>query len=128
MAITGTYGFVYCGVNGLGVGLFVVQNERFIGSDYMGAKYEGTATENSDDSITLDISFEVPAGIILVQGTSPQDLPHRRRIVHTFPPGFGDGVPQDISSPPGTVTVMIKRVEDSFADQAINGFRLIRRD
>ena len=127
MSIDGTYGFVYCGVNGLGVGLFVIENGRLIGSDYMGAKYEGTATEKRDGSIAIDISFEVPPGVIFVQGTSPQDLPHRRQISQTFPPAFGDGVPQAVASPPGTVTLMIKRVEDSFRDQAINGFRIVGR-
>jgi hypothetical protein len=125
MVINGTYGFVYCGVNGLGVGLFVIDNERLVGSDYTRAKYEGTATANADGSISINISFDVPPGVIL--GTAPQDLPHRRQVVHTFPPEFGDGAPQNVNSPPGTVTLMIKRVEDSFADQAINGFRLISR-
>src|SRR3954452_12407775 len=84
MAITGTYGFVYCGANGLGVGLFVIDKDgRLVGSDYVGAKYEGTASESSDGTINVDISFDVPPGVILVQGTSPQDLPHKRQVVHT---------------------------------------------
>jgi hypothetical protein len=127
MSIDATYGFVYCGVNGLGVGLFVIENGRFTGSDYAGARYEGTASENGDGSISIEISFEVPPGVILVQGTSPQDLPHTRRVSHTFPPAFGDGTPQAVNSPPGTVTLMIKRVEESFRDQAINGFRIMAR-
>jgi hypothetical protein len=41
--IDGTYGFVYSGVNGLGVGIFTVLGERFEGVDFVGGRYIGTA-------------------------------------------------------------------------------------
>jgi hypothetical protein len=41
--IDGTYGFVYSGVNGLGVGIFTVLGERFEGVDFVGGRYTGTA-------------------------------------------------------------------------------------
>ena len=43
MAIDGTYGFVYCGSTGLGVGVFCVRGDRFEGLDYAGGRYEGIA-------------------------------------------------------------------------------------
>jgi hypothetical protein len=89
MAIDGTYGFVYCGVNGLGVGIFAVANERFEGSDYGGIRYSGTAKENRDGTIALEIKFEEPAGAELVHGTTAQDVPHGRQIKMTLPPTSG---------------------------------------
>jgi hypothetical protein len=124
MAIDGTYGFVYCGVNGLGVGVFTVTNQRFEGSDYGGIRYSGTAKENPDGTIALEIKFDVPAGAELVQGTAAQDVPHGRQIKAILPPNFGDGRPQEIPSPPGAVTVMVKRVPDAFAPAAMAGFTL----
>jgi hypothetical protein len=115
MSIEGTYGFVYSGVNGLGMGIFKMEGEKFQGVDFVGGRYDGTARENEDGSISLDIEFDVMPGMSLVQGTAPQDIPHRRRIEHVLPAGFGDGRPVTIPSPPGTVTVMVKRVPDEFS-------------
>jgi hypothetical protein len=115
MSVQGTYGFVYSGVNGLGVGIFTVVGEKFEGIDYGGGRYNGTAHENEDGSISLIIDFDVLPGMVLVQGTSPQDIPHRRRIEHRMPPRFGDGLPVEIPSPPGVVTVMVKQVLDDYS-------------
>jgi hypothetical protein len=113
LAIEGTYGFAYCGANGLGIGIFTIVGEQFEGIDYGGGRYSGTARENADGTISLAIEFEVPPGIGLVQGTAPQDIPYRRRIEQQLPAGFGDGRPSEIASPPG-LTVMVKRVPDDY--------------
>jgi hypothetical protein len=68
MALDGTYGFVYCGVNGLGVGIFSIKGERFEGIDYGGLRYAGTAHENPDGSIWLAIEFDVVPGATLYRG------------------------------------------------------------
>jgi hypothetical protein len=75
MAIDGTYGFVYCGVNGLGLGVFTVADGVFRGRDYGGGTYEGSAREIADGTIDLALSFEVRPGMFLVQGTAAQDAP-----------------------------------------------------
>jgi hypothetical protein len=67
------------------------------------------------------ISQEVPPGVELAQGTAAQELPHTRHFDTLLPPDFGDGKPQEISSPPGLVTVMIKRIRDEFAPAAVQG-------
>jgi hypothetical protein len=121
MAIDGTYGFVYCGVNGLGVGVFTVKEGEVRGKDYAGVRYSGIAKENSDGTVALMISQEVPPGVELAQGTAAQELPHTRHFDTLLPPDFGDGKPQEISSPPGLVTVMIKRIRDEFAPAAVQG-------
>ena len=41
--IEGTYGFVYCSVNGFGMGVFTIKGEQFIGVDSGGVNYDGTA-------------------------------------------------------------------------------------
>jgi hypothetical protein len=66
--------------------------------------------ENAGGTISIAIDFDVKPGMILVQGTAPQDIPHRRHIEHEMPAGFGNGTPVEIPSPPGSVTVMVKRV------------------
>jgi hypothetical protein len=114
MAVDGTYGFVYCGTQGLGIGIFRVRQGGVEGLDYVGGRYSGTAIEVAGGSIHLRITMEVRPGTILVQGTAPQDLPHTREIDHVFPPVFGDGKPIEVNAPPGMVTVMIRRIPDDF--------------
>jgi hypothetical protein len=108
MAIDGRYGFVYCGANGLGIGAFIIEAGEVRGRDYGLGEYRGTAVENADGTISLKLNFLVPAGMVLVQGTSPQELPHTRYIDDVFPPLFGDGAPIQASTPP--VTVMVKKL------------------
>jgi hypothetical protein len=121
MSIQGTYCFVYSGVNGLGVGVFTVTGENFRGVDFGGGRYSGTAQENDDGSISIVVDFDVHPGMVLVQGTAPQDVPHRRRIEHKMPRDFGDGKAVEIPSPPGSITVMVKRVSDDYARALTEG-------
>ena len=69
----------------------------------------------------LDVQIQVLTGVVLVQGTSPQDLPHTRSICWTFPPAFGDGEPQMVEFL-GPVTVMVKRIPDANAAIVKSGF------
>ena len=119
MGIDGTYGFVYCGNRGLGIGVFSINGDRIEGRDFAGCSYEGTTVPDADGNIVLDVEMLVPSGV--VQGTAPQDLPHSRPISWTFPPTFGDGEPQMVEFA-GPVTVMVKRIPDANAAIAKNGF------
>jgi hypothetical protein len=121
MAIDGTYGFVYCGSSGLGVGVFCVCGERFEGLDYAGGRYEGTAVEDQHGNIHLRLTFEGPAGMVPVPGTTPQDAPLRRELRQIWPREFGNGRPIDIISRSRTVTVMVKKIPDEFAVAATQG-------
>jgi hypothetical protein len=123
MAIDGTYGFAYRAVNGMGIGVFTVTSGKFTGCDYAGGRYTGTATENPDGTIEIDIDFDVMPGAMLVQGTAAQDVPHLRGIHHTMPPAFGDGRLEEVPSPPGTVTVMVKRIPNEWAPYT-DGFHI----
>ena len=116
MTIDGTYAFAYSGANGLGVGVFRIDNTgRFEGVDFVGGKYEGSARENKDGTIGLKIEFDVLPGMTLVQGTAPQDTPYRRSIDQNLPPEFGDGRPFELNSPPGIIWLIVKRVPDDFS-------------
>jgi hypothetical protein len=108
MGIDGTYGFVYCGAEDIGIGAFTVKEGNVTGRDFGGGVYHGTAIENLDGTIYLRLSFDVPAGVILVQGTAAQDIPYTKIIEGTYPALFGDGTPVDASNPP--VKVMVKRL------------------
>jgi len=112
--IEGTYGFVYCGVSGLGMGVFTIKGEQFIGVDSGGVNYDGIAQEQEDGSIALDVKLNVPPELETAQSRASQGMPHTRRFVTTLPPAFGDGKPQEISSMPGNITVMIRQVRDDF--------------
>jgi hypothetical protein len=111
--IEGTYGFVYCSGNGFGMGVFTIKGEQFIGVDSGGVNYDGTAKEQKDGSIALDVKLNVPSELETARNAS-QRPPHTRQFVTTLPPAFGDGKPQEISSVPGNVTVMIRQVRDDF--------------
>jgi hypothetical protein len=99
MAIDGSYGFVYCGNNGLGIGVFTVKGNRVESRDYFGVRYTGTAVQDAEERIELDLTLDVPAGVTLAPGTAPQDLPHTRQVRQTMPPAFGDGNPVEITHP-----------------------------
>ena len=111
--IEGIYGFVYCSNNGFGMGVFTIKGEQFIGVDSGGVNYDGTAKEQEDGSIVLDVQL-VPPELETAQSRASQDLPRTRHFVTTLPPAFGNGNPQEISSVPGNVTVMIRQVRDDF--------------
>jgi hypothetical protein len=118
MSIVGGWGFVYCGAVDLGVGAFTAdlgigaftidEKGNVIGRDYSGVAYSGTPAENQDGTITMEFSVTVPAGVHLVQGTTPMVMPLDRKVSQTFPPQFGAGAPIEVGQPP--VRVMIRRV------------------
>jgi hypothetical protein len=108
MGIDGTYGFVYCGAEDVGIGVFTVTGSSVTGRDFAGGSYVGTATENTDGTIDLKLSFHVPAGVGLVQGTAPQALPYTKAVEGKYPPLFGDGEPVEASMPP--VKIMVKKL------------------
>src|SRR5262245_33255509 len=120
MDIDGTYGFVYCGNRGLGIGVFLIEGQRIQGRDFAGGIYKGTAVQDGKGNIQLDVQL-VPARTEMVQGTAAQDLPHTRHIHWTFPSAFGDGEPQMVEFA-GPVTVMVKRISDKNAAIAKSGF------
>jgi hypothetical protein len=125
MASNGTYGVVYCGTDGLGVGVFNLKDGIVVGADYVGGRYRGTATETANGKITFDLTFKVPADVVLVQGTAAQELPHSRRITQTLPAEFGDGTPVEFETGLGIVTAMIKRIPDGLESAAFYGFTLV---
>jgi hypothetical protein len=113
--LDGTYGFVYCGAIGVGMGVFRVADSALKGIDIAGARYRGNVTEDGDSGkIRLDFEMAVPVGVALVQGTSPQDIPYTKSASVTVDHGFGDGKPFEVYVPPGTVTMMVKRIPDEY--------------
>jgi hypothetical protein len=119
MGIDGTYGFVYCGNRGLGIGVFLVEGQRVEGRDFAGGRYMGTAVQDGRGNIQLEVQMQVPA--LMAEGTATQDLLHTRHIHWMFPPAFGDGEPQMVEFA-GPVTVMVKRISDKSAAIVKNGF------
>jgi hypothetical protein len=67
-----------------------------------------------DGSIMLDVKLNIPPELETAQTRASQGRPHMRQFVTTLPPAFGDGKPQEISSAPGNVRVMIRQVRDDF--------------
>jgi hypothetical protein len=96
------------------MGVFTIKGEQFIGVDSGGVNYDGTAKEQKDGLITLDVKLNVPSELETAQSRASQRPPHTRQFVTTLPPAFGNGKPQEIASVPGNVTVMIRQVRDDF--------------
>jgi hypothetical protein len=120
LSTDGTYGFVYCGAIGLGIGVFTVRSGAVIGRDYSGVTYHGSANDQPDGSIDLSIIMTM-SSVPSAEGTPGQDTPYRREVIHRYPPQFGDGKPIEVTMGPGPITVMIRRVSDAFASAAIDG-------
>jgi hypothetical protein len=116
----GTYGFIYCGFTGVGIGALTVNDGVLTGSDG-GNKYTGKASvDSATGEIVLDFEQHTPAGVSLVQGVMPLPWPSLRPRVIRLPANF-DGKPIDHPLPPGHVTITFKRVPDEYAVYA-NGF------
>jgi hypothetical protein len=115
-AMDGTYGIVFGGVAGVGMGFFVVRDGTLTGAGIAGGRFQGCVTPDPATG-ALHIVFDhfVPAGLRLVQGTSPHDLDMTKQLTVDLPADFGDGEPIKLHLPPGPVTVMIKRIPDSYA-------------
>jgi hypothetical protein len=120
----GTYGFVYSGATGVGIGAFTVKDGVLTGSDGGQANNKGTvAVDDVTGNFVITFDQFVPAGTFLVQGTSPLEVDSTRTRTIPMPPGFGDGEPVSVDLPPGTVTLMVKRVPDKYAPFA-SGFTI----
>lgn len=120
MSVNGTYSFAYCGELGVGAGIFAVQNNVLTGADVGRGKYHGTVSENPDTKgVHVVFGLFLPAGSFLVQGTSPQEISQTRSNISVdFPPDFDNGEPIKLFVPPGTLTVMIRRIPDDYAHYA----------
>jgi len=121
MVADGIYGFVYTADTGVGIGAFKLSGGKLVGSD--GAiGYDGIVTEDPGTGrLKLDLKMHVPAGVSLVQGTSPQSEPYTKHVSVETPPNFGGGEPVKMILAPGPVTVMFKRVSDDY-ERYIHGF------
>ena len=78
--IEGTYGFVYCSDNGFGMGVFTIKGEQFIGVNSGGVNYDGTAKEQKDGLIALDVKLNVPSELETAQSRASQRPPHTRNL------------------------------------------------
>ena len=120
----GTYGFVYCGFEGPGMGVFRLENSKLVGADFAGSRYRGHAViDEATGEIDLSFQMTVPPGVSLVQGTSAQDIPYTKAGRVKVPRAFGDGEPFKVFVAPGSVTMMVKRIPDEYSVFA-DGFTL----
>jgi hypothetical protein len=109
MAVDGTWGFVYAGETGIGVGAIVVKDGKFGGADAGGIKYRGTVVEDPETGdLAVELEMDVPAGVWLVGGAGAMDMPHTRHQTFKLPPRFGDVAPVEIPIRPGKVLGMFK--------------------
>ena len=124
--MNGTYGFVYSGFIGVGIGVFTIRASVLTGADGAGGKYDGRVVNDpTTGGLIVDFDMFVPAGTFLVQGTSPLDFNStRNNLSISWPSNFADGVPIEVYIPPGPVTLMIRRISDEEYSALASGFRL----
>ena len=71
MSLDRTYGFVYAGVTGIGIGAMSINNGELIGADYSGGRYQGRITEDPLTSeIPMDVVLTLSPGVSLVDETA----------------------------------------------------------
>jgi hypothetical protein len=112
-----TYGFVFCGFDTVGVGVFTVVGSRLSGRDAGGGHYEGVVSVDADSGeVTAKLAVFTPRGFGVKARPPPAEGGARRNpVTMRFPPRFGDGAPVTIHIPPGPVVVIVKRIDDSYA-------------
>jgi hypothetical protein len=119
MGADGTYSFAYCGEVGVGLGVISIQNNILKGADLAGGQYTGVVTELPNARYRIVFDMFIPAGTFLVQGGSPQEMPHTRSgITLDLQPNFDNGEPMKLVVPPGYITLMIRRISDDFGRYA----------
>jgi hypothetical protein len=117
--MSSTYGFVYSGFVGVGLGIFRVTDSQLVGCDLGGVIYQGTfIKDEATGEMVLSVDQTVPPGVFLVQGTSPLDMTHTRKILGRLPATFDDGKPMELHTDIGSVTLMIRRIPDEWAPYA----------
>jgi hypothetical protein len=123
MPLDGTYGFVYSSRNGIGIGIFVISGEELRGADSAGGRYVGTACQNTDGTIGLDINIDEKPGMHLVKDGAKRATPPRRSVRQTLPSNFADGRPIVLTSPlpSGPLYVMATRVPDDWSRAVDDG-------
>jgi hypothetical protein len=123
MAVDGTWGFVYAGETGIGIGALVVKDGRFHGTDSE-INYSGTIAEDPQTGeLTVDLEMDVPAGVWLVGGAGPLDMRHKRQQSFKLPPRFGELTPIELPLRPGKTLVIFKPYPDDYAAFA-DGFEI----
>jgi hypothetical protein len=117
MSADGTYSFVYCGEVGVGIGVVTIQNNILKGADLTGVQYRGVVSELPNATgYRVVYNMSIPADVVLVQGTAPQDISHKRGdITLDFPPDFYNGEPITLIASPGKITLMIRKISDDLA-------------
>jgi hypothetical protein len=121
----GTYGFVYSGFEGVGIGVFTIRDSVLTGADGAGGRYAGRiVSDPMTEGFTVDFDMFVPAGVFLVQGASPQPMNYTKVVSISWPANFADGVPITVDIPPGPVTLMIRRIPDEAWSPLASGFKL----
>ena len=112
-----TYGFLFCGFDSVGMGVFTVVDSRLSGRDSGGGSYEGTVSLDPDTgAITAVMRVFSPRGLDRAAVFSPMEVDATRDpVTINFPPRFGDGAPITVHLPPGPVVVIIKRISDDHA-------------
>jgi len=68
--------------------------------------------------IELNFDMSVPAGMFLVQNTSPQDVTYSKHATVKVPASFGEGKPFEVYIAPGPVTMMVSRIPDEWGPYA----------
>ena len=123
--MNGTYGFVYSGAVGVGMGVFNIKDNVIIGADVAGGRYHGHLADNQETG-GFDVLFDmfIPAGTFLVQNASPQEMDlTKTQISVQLKPDFDNGEPIKVFIPPGDVTLMIRKLPDEYSVYA-NGISI----
>ena len=107
--VAGTYAFVYCGRDHVGYGFFnLAENGNIGGGDIGGVLYNGTAREEDNGWIFLELTLTVPEPDKFESTRAIQDPSVDSSLKVRLPPDFGDGYPQQIPVADGVVTIMIR--------------------
>ena len=125
--LNGTWGFVFAGDLGIGIGGIVVKDGKFHGADSGGVKYSGTIEWNpATAKFKLDFDMDVPPDVMLVGGIFGYELPMKRHQTFEVPPNFGDGAPIDLPLHGAPATGMFRPIPDTWAPLA-DGFTIQKK-
>jgi hypothetical protein len=124
MSIDGTWGFIYWGDAGLGIGVIVIRGRNLIGSDNW-VTYCGTVDEDpASGELVVQVDMDIPAGVWLVGGAGAMDVPSKRSQSFRLPARLGDSTPIEVPIRPGKTMAVFRPVPEEWAAYA-TGFQLV---
>ena len=109
----GIYVGYIAGRAGNNVVLLMIRNERLVGADVGGMKYDGEVHPKGDGpGFSCRVSYTIPPGTPLITGPGPVGAPTDVTLNFDLPANFAEGPVVRIDTPMGPLNAKFSKLRD----------------